>query len=502
MPLWLCLHLPELALEALGPWPAGVPLPVIVWQDEQGGQRVWQANAQARRLGVRAGQRLPSAQALVPQAVVRQRDPVREEEHLQCLALALAVFTPCVRIDQEDILLELQASLRLFGGLRALLRSTRQVAARSGVNARWGLAPTALGARLLARRSRRLIQPASLQRLLPALPLELLAAVAALPPRPLQMLQALGARRIGDLQALPRSGLARRGAQAWLDALDRATGQRPDPGRWISVPERFEARVELAWRVDHAPALEAALIGLLHALAGWLRLRWQAATRLSLHLRPEHGARRPLPEQVLTLQLAVPSRDPAHLQTLLRERLHRTELQAPVDTLRLCLDEAVPDAGRPTALLPQLSTEQAATEAELIDRLRARLGHARVHRLALQADPRPEKADTPYPADQPPPIPPHDPLLGLRPRPAWLLPTSQVLETRDDRPWLQGQPLQLLPGAERIEFGWHDGWLVRRDYHVGFAADGTLHWLYREFGSSNTGPDEGPVRWYLQGLFA
>lgn len=500
--LWLCLHLPELALDALGPWPVGVPLPVIVWQGEGGGQRVWQANAAARALGVQPGQRLPSAQALAPQAVVRPRDPVRERHHLHRLALALAEFTPRVRIEQEDVLLEVQASLRLFGGLQALLRRARHKIDRAGVRARWGLAPTALGARLLARRSRRVMQPRTLQRHLQALPLELLAGVVTdLPEAPLQMLRALGARHLGDLQALPRSGLARRGALAWLNALDLAIGQRPAAGDWLVIPERFEAKVELAWRADQAPMLEAALVPLLQALSGWLRLRWQAATRLSLHMKPEHGLRRHLPEQVITLQLATPSRDPEHLQTLLRERLHRTPLDAPVDSLRLRLDEAVADAGRPTALLPDHPAEQAATEAELIDRLRARLGPAQVQRIALQADPRPEKGDTAVPADSRQPVHPHDPLLTLRPRPAWLLPTPMALETQDHRPWLQGQPLHVLPGAERIEFGWHDGWLVRRDYHVARSADGTLHWLYREFGGGAGSLDE-PVHWYLHGLFA
>lgn len=500
-PLWLCLHLPDLALDALGPWPPGVPLPVIVWHGEQGGQRVWQANAAARALGVHAGQRLPSAQALVPQALVRARDPVREHGHLQRLALALAAFTPNVRIEQDDVLLELHASLRLFGGVRTLLRRARQAVAGAGGAARWGMAPTALAARLFARRPRRVLQSRSLQRHVQRLPLELLAQVAALPAAPLQMLQALGARRIGDLQALPRSGLARRGALAWLAALDRATGQRPEPGTWLVIPERFEATLELAWRADQAPMLETALVPLLQALAGWLRLRWQAATRLSLHLKPEHGARRQLAEQVLTLQLALPSRDADHLQTLLRERLLLTPLDAPVDALRLCLDETVADAGRPTALLPDAPAEQASTEAELIDRLRARLGHDCVQRIALQPDPRPEKADLAQPPDRRITAPAIDPLLALRPRPAWLLPEPVVLDAQDDRPWLQGQPLQLLPGTERIEFGWHDGWLVRRDYHVARAADGTLHWLFREFGSGPGALDD-PIRWHLHGLFA
>jgi len=505
--LWLCLHLPELALDALGPWPHGVLLPTVVWQGERGGQRVWLANEAARALGIGPGQRQASAQALAPQAVVLARDPAREADYLHHLAQALAHLTPSTLVEGTDVLLEIHASLRLFGGLRALLRRARHIARQLQACGQWGLAPTPLAARLLARLPCRQIKPHSTLRRLHRLPLGLLAEVAELPVAPLQMLRALGTRRLADLHALPRSGLARRGALAWLEALDRATGQRPDPKRWLAVPEHFEARLELAWRVDSAPALESALTPLLHSLAGWLRLRWQSATRLSLHLQPERGTRRHLPAQVLTLQLATPTRDAAHLQTLLRERLQLTVLAAPVDTLRLHLDHAVPDAGRPTTLLPEApdAAEQAATEAELIDRLRARLGHDQVQRIALQADARPEKADHCLAPDIPYPTLPNDPLLALRPRPAWLLPEPLRLAERQDQPWLNGQPLQLLPGTERIEVGWHDGWLVRRDYHVAVSADGALHWLYlerpRPQSGTSSSPNE-PPHWYLHGLFA
>lgn len=506
--LWLCLHLPELALDAVASWPGGLALPALVWHSEQGGQRVCQANAAAQALGVQPGLGLAAAQALAPQGLVLARDTQREAACLQRMAQALGALTPTLLIEGGDVLLEIHACLRLFGGVRALLRQARQITRTQPVQqARWGLAATPLAARLLARRARRCLRPGSTVRALQGLPLELLADVAALPPAPLQMLQALGVRTLAELQALPRAGLNRRGAGPWLDALDRATGARPDPRRWWTVPEHFEARLELAHRVDHATALEAAVAPLLHALAGWLRLRWLAATGLSLWLQPEHGVRRHLPAQRLQLQLATPTRDAAHLQTLLRERLQQTPLTAPVDALRLVLDSAIATAGRPTTLLPDApdTAEQAATEAELVDRLRARLGHAQVQRLAVQADARPEKADTGVAPEHRYPKPPPDPLLALRARPAWLLSEPLPLAERQGVPLLQGRALQLLGGAERIETGWHDGWLVRRDYHVAVGPDGALHWLYLERGHAQPCPgssDEPAQHWYLHGHFA
>jgi protein ImuB len=501
-PLWLCLHLPELMLDALGPWPPGVPLPALVWQAERGGRLVSAANAAARALGVTPGQRLSSAQALAPQALVLARDPVREAAHLHGLALALGEITPALVIEPPDVLLEVHASLRLFGGLRPLLRRAETLAGAQG-QVRLGLAATPLAAQLLARqRRRRCVQLASTRRRLDGVALAALAQVAALPAAPLTLLQSLGARTLADLARLPRAGLHRRGVGEWLAALDRARGDRPDPKPWFTPPEAFNARLELPWRAEDSAALEAAAAPLLAQLCGWLTLRWQAAQRLQWHLKHEHGVRRHLPDQVLDLELATPSRDAAHLALVLRERLQRMPLAAPVDALTLTLIASVPTAGQALSLLPDDPHTQGLDLALLVDRLRARLGPERVLQLVPYADARPEKADRLQPADvhhHAHPTP-HDPprLPMTLPRPGWLLARPEALAVQHDQPQHQGQPLHLLGKAERIETGWHDGLLVRRDYHAALMPSGALLWVYREHGGS---PDE-PPRWFLHGLFA
>lgn len=44
---------------------------------------------------------------------------------------------------------------------------------------------------------------------------------------------------------------------------------------------------------------------------------------------------------------------------------------------------------------------------------------------------------------------------------------------------LEGQPLQLLCGPERIEAGWWEGQSTGRDYFIAQTVDGALVWLYR-----------------------
>lgn len=52
----------------------------------------------------------------------RPRDPAAEAEALQALARRLSAFSARIVLRDEGLLLDLAPTLRLFGGLRALLR--------------------------------------------------------------------------------------------------------------------------------------------------------------------------------------------------------------------------------------------------------------------------------------------------------------------------------------------------------------------------------------------
>ena len=67
------------------------------------------------------------------------------------------------------------------------------------------------------------------------------------------------------------------------------------------------------------------------------------------------------------------------------------------------------------------------------------------------------------------------------------------------RPLLDGQPLQLLCGPERIESGWWDAALAERDYFIAQAGDGALVWIYRA--RLPMAMAEGSTGWFLQGRF-
>jgi len=530
--LWLCLHLPRLPLDALGPWPEPLAAcPALVWAaDARGARQVCCVNAAARSLDLQPGQRLNTAEALAPQALRLARNPAREAAALERLALALGCLTPHIcPAPPDQLLLEVRASLRLFGGIRRLRTRALAITRSSGLQVRSSLATTPLAAQWLAaagqrhrhalrlESTRQRLQPLALARLAGRLAPDEVATADSL-----EMLQALGARTLADLHRLPRSGLNRRGAAAWVDALDRAEGRRPDPRRWHEPPEACRLDLELPHRAEAVADLEGALTPLVHSLCGWLARRWQAATALRLNLRHEQGARRHLPDQLIELQLTTPSRDAAHLITLLRERLQQVVLSAAVDSLRLELTGQQAEAGRPLALLPDQPDERGHQDAlaGLIDRLRARLGDERLLRLQLQPDARPEKAQqraAPQPGGREGAerrLPSSAAAAAAAPpRPAWLLEAPRPLTppgppgppgaagASDNTPALDGRPLRLLTRPERIETGWHDGALLRRDYHVALGEDGRLWWIFRERQGSLEQADGAAPRWFLHGLF-
>ena len=71
------------------------------------------------------------------------------------------------------------------------------------------------------------------------------------------MLARLGCRRLGDLRRLPRTpfGSGALGRPAWRRWTRPMAGAAREAHAQLTLPERFEARLELPYRVEHAPVL-------------------------------------------------------------------------------------------------------------------------------------------------------------------------------------------------------------------------------------------------------
>lgn len=476
--LWLAIHLPHLALELFGP---STP-PFVVSAGPDNRPCVHARNRAAAAAGIQRGMTLSAARSLCATLAVRPRNAAAEQAALEQLAAWAGQYTSQVSLQlptatqpHHGLLLEIGGSLQLFGGLAALQEQIGAGLHALGYHPRLGIAPTPLGAWLLARAGD--TQPAGdraeLTRRLHPLPIALLE----IREQTRQTLRDLGLATLGDCLRLPRAGLARRLTPDLLIYLDRAFGLLPDPRSHYTPPAAFNACIALPVEVENSAALLFPIRRLLLELVGLLRARSAGVQELLLQLEHhQHAASR------INLGLLQPSRDAAHLLALLRERLERLELPAAVEAVSV-----------QAARFPALDQDHRELFAErsdggndwgaLIERLRARLGHEAVCGLRLHADHRPEHGwrET---APMPPQALQTTAPASLPPRPLWLCATPAVLAAPPAQP--------LLRGPERIENGWWDGRDAARDYFIATTPQGPRLWIYR---------DRITGEWLTQGLF-
>lgn len=417
-------------------------------------------------------------------------------------------FTPRVTRLEEGLLLELSASLRLFGGQQNLQqRLLKELAGLLDAQVTLAWAPTAMAALALARAGTpgELLDGtrAALPTVLDALPFPLLSQLDA----ERELLAGLGCRRLGDVRRLPRTALARRVPAALLRQLDQAYGQAPEVHAWCEAPERFSARRELAQRQDNALALLHEAEPLLQAACLWLGARQGGCTRLRFAWSFDAFRARDLgPGGALELASSEAHRDLRRWRRLLAEHLQRVELPAPVSDLHLHIDAFEPLCPQSASLLVAEDAQHAEGESldALLTRLSVRLGKQQVRRAEPVADHRPECrtrwqawADAPQPA--PELVLPSDPAQW--PQPSWLLNPPQRLQALRDQPLYQG-PLTLLAGPQRIEAGWWDetSEAARRDYYLAHNERAGLLWLYRE--RNGAAAQAAGSAWFLQGLLA
>lgn len=412
------------------------------------------------------------------------------------LAIWALQFTPRVALLEEAVVMEVEASTRLFGGRRALRdRIFAESQELGGAGLAW--ATNSLAALCLARAGIENGFKRPLPELLDALSLDVLTATHA----HAVTLGHIGCKVLGDLRRLPRGGVNHRFGKSLLIALDQAYGEVPLAHNWLLPGEDFQARLELMARVELAPALLAGAHRLLLQLCGWLTARHAGVTAITFGwahdtMRAKHvdatGS--------LTVRTAVPTRDIEHLSRLLAEHLAHVELEAPAGEVMLSATEVVKLEERSASFLPDVVNRKE-TRALLRERIAARIGPENVQRPVLREDYRTEWTQHWLPVDQQPPkrksaTPPF-------PAPTCVLDAPLPLAVRNSRPHFQG-PLKLLLGPHLVEGGWwhrvgdgehQEHTHVRRDYWLAMSPHAGFLWVFKE-------RREAKEHWFLHGSFS
>jgi protein ImuB len=470
---------------------------------------------------------------------------------LQALSWWALQFSPRVTVLEGAVLVEVQASERLFGGRKALLGRIRQACTELHV-ARMAVAPTALAARGLLRCMPRAstVAPSpsvavaacshrQLSAVLDALPLHALLSTQPHAPT----LQRLGCDRLGQVRALPRGGVSRRFGAPLLAALDQAYGLQTELYPWVVLPEQFSLRLEFNARIEVAEGLMFGAHRLLGSLKAWLTARQCGVTGIRLHWEHDLQRRGDAKAGNLELRTGQATTDMQHLARLLAENLARTTLLAPVVAITLEALAVEPLATVSASLLND-DTTHGESLAQLLERLSARLGAQQVRTGHTVPDHRPQRMQAWTPSTlsvttrgaahstaTPAQRKVRTPLAAQKPRktqtvpdqwanyPCWILRQPLRLAVVKDKPIYQG-PLQLMAGPERIETGWWpegargsdgdgqsstaiEGDLTLRDYFIASSEMAGLLWIYRQrTGLAHADAlSAAQVGWYLHGIY-
>jgi protein ImuB len=472
-----------------------------------------------RRFGLSPGQSHADARAIAPGLVSAPAEPEEERRALKALALWFERFSPLTAVDaerpgQEGLLIDMTGGAHLFGGEEALLQEILRRLETAGVPACAAIADTPGAAFALARWSGReaaIAPPGKTREALAELPVEALR----LNDDAVRLLARFGLQRIGDLYPLPRSGLARRFRDqtglALVRRLDQALGAEAEPLK----PERPAADYRV-WQAFAEPLLEAegvawALPALAEALCAQLEQDGQGARTLALDAFRTDG-------RVVRLAagLSAPSRAPAHLLRLIKEKgIETLDLGFGADALMLSALAAEPLSGRQGELEGDPRLQGAEALAGLIDRLQARLGEGAVTRLEGVESHLPERSERRVPAGPKPPAAAAPP---LRPRPLLLLdppePVEALAELPDAAPsrftWRRvAHRVAKAQGPERLSPEW---WRPEtdlgprlgprtRDYYAVEDEFGRRFWLFREGLYDRIEGEDRLPQWWIQGAW-
>ncbi|MES2605108.1 MAG: DNA polymerase Y family protein, partial [Pseudomonadota bacterium] len=255
--LWIALYLPELPLQ-LAQRAQQTTAPSVVADGPALRPLVRCANGSALARGVKVDMPVAAARALAGELVVVPRDENAEAQALHNLCCWAGQFTPSIVLQaNEGLLLEVESTLTLHGGLSRLLVRIGKGITELGYQAEPGIAPTPLAAWMLAKArssgiaTRMCKDSALLPERLAALPLTLFDWPADV----LTTLQTLGVRTIGQCLQLPRAGFNRRFGRVYQLDLDKALGSAADPRLWFTPPDTYASRIEFGFELNDAMML-------------------------------------------------------------------------------------------------------------------------------------------------------------------------------------------------------------------------------------------------------
>jgi protein ImuB len=452
---------------------------------------------QATSLGLRVGQPLANARAMLPSLEVVHSDETADAKLLTRIADWCDRFTPFVAFDgPRHLLLDVTGATHLFGGEQAMLDHIVTKLRTQGFALRGAMAGTAAAARALARyKDGAVVACGQEEHAMKPLPIEALNLDIAAT----HALRRAGLKTIGQVATRQRKELVVRLGAAMLAVLDEALGRSSKPITPRRPPPEYAQEKSFSEPIANEDFIRAELASLTLALAKTMERHGQGARRLEAAFFRTDGAVRHI-----AIETGAPTRDPAMIDRLFNEKL--AMIADPLDPgfgfdlMRLCAVRVE----RVNSDVSDLNTHahEKAEISFLIDRLSARFGRHRVVVFQLNDTHIPEKsfsvieAQTAFASKADWKKPRLKSASPRRPLRMFQRPETIVLSTTMNLNWRKTNRIMTQSqGPERIAMEWwrHEEAMPTRDYFRAQDEQGRRYWLY-----CNAATEQ----WFLQGLFA
>ncbi len=452
-------------------------------------QHIFLASKPAAEAGVCPGMTLSSAWALLPTLTTIERQPEREQRTLTRLANWAYQFTPGVHCGEDNsVLLEVGGSLRLFGGLEALLERIEKDLSALGFHYWLGLAHTQKAAELLPYPRPGGYQAEDCLESLQGLPLQQLMVNRRLSTQMLKKLQRVGLSTLGELLDMPRPSIGKRFGKGLLLFLQQVCGETPDPLPQLNLRPEFDSELHFLSGLSTVAMIRQPVIQLLEELQAFLIQR-QLACR-HFRWRFFHFDRQ---ASVLEIDLSRPQQRWENFLKLSELKLEQVQLDSAIESIQLYTDALSPVEAESQGLFKELSNNALQETNFLIDKLNTRLGPERLYTLHMQDENLPELQQKRIPASSKSKQPDllTSPATHSASPPLWLCEQALAISTRNEKLYYQG-PLDIVSSPRRFDSHW---WQTRqqRDYFVARHELGAHYWVYFEHRSQ---------RWFLHGLYA
>jgi protein ImuB len=231
--LWACIHLPQLALDAVLRRTPDPTRPLALVSGPAHLRQLHAVNDAAAQAGLKPGMRLSAAHALLSDVALVEHHASADARWQRFLAAWAYRHSSKVSAQWPGaIVLEVRASFRLFGPWPRFEARLREELDGLGFRHSIALAPTPRAALVFAglRDGFAVTSAAAMHEALARVPVRR----AALPGRSGdgdagERLHRMGVRTLGALRALPRDGLRRRFGSELLDHLACLHGEADDP---------------------------------------------------------------------------------------------------------------------------------------------------------------------------------------------------------------------------------------------------------------------------------